>query len=314
MQSEASGRGAGDGWRIAGRSERGSGGGWQLWLAGARPRTLGVAVAPVLVGTAAVRGDGSSISWLRALLALVVALALQVGVNYANDYSDGVRGTDTDRRGPVRLTASGLASPAAVRTAAMVALGVAAAAGFVLAAMVSWWLLLVGIAAIAAAALYTGGPRPYGYSGFGEVMVLVFFGFVATAGSAFVQAEQVPATAWWGSLVVGAIACAILLVNNIRDVATDERSGKRTLAVRIGDRNARMLFGGCLALAYVAVVAAAVDAPWALLALATAPVAFVLARRVSRATAPPELVAVLVATARLDLATAILLAVGLWIA
>jgi 1,4-dihydroxy-2-naphthoate octaprenyltransferase len=271
-------------------------------------------MAPVLVGTAAVRGDGSSISWLRALLALVVALALQVGVNYANDYSDGVRGTDTDRRGPVRLTASGLASPAAVRTAAMVALGVAAAAGFVLAAMVSWWLLLVGIAAIAAAALYTGGPRPYGYSGFGEVMVLVFFGFVATAGSAFVQAEQVPATAWWGSLVVGAIACAILLVNNIRDVATDERSGKRTLAVRIGDRNARMLFGGCLALAYVAVVAAAVDAPWALLALATAPVAFVLARRVSRATAPPELVAVLVATARLDLATAILLAVGLWIA
>jgi 1,4-dihydroxy-2-naphthoate octaprenyltransferase len=314
MQSGASGRGAGDGRRIAGRSERGSGGGWQLWLAGARPRTLGVAVAPVLVGTAAVRGDGSSISWLRALLALVVALALQVGVNYANDYSDGVRGTDTDRRGPVRLTASGLASPAAVRTAAMVALGVAAAAGFVLAAMVSWWLLLVGIAAIAAAALYTGGPRPYGYSGFGEVMVLVFFGFVATAGSAFVQAEQVPATAWWGSLVVGAIACAILLVNNIRDVATDERSGKRTLAVRIGDRNARMLFGGCLALAYVAVVAAAVDAPWALLALATAPVAFVLARRVSRATAPPELVAVLVATARLDLATAILLAVGLWIA
>ena len=291
-----------------------SGGGWQLWLAGARPRTLGVAVAPVLVGTAAAHGDGSDISWPRALLALVVALALQVGVNYANDYSDGVRGTDTDRRGPVRLTASGLVSPAAVRTAAIVALGVAVAAGFVLAALVSWWLLLVGVAAIAAAALYTGGPRPYGYSGFGEVMVLVFFGFVATAGSAFVQGEDVPATAWWGSLVVGAIACAILLVNNIRDVATDERSGKRTLAVRIGDRSARLLFGGCLALAYVAVVAAAVDAPWALLALATAPVAFVLARRVSRATAPPELVAVLIATARLDLATAILLAVGLWVA
>ena len=288
--------------------------GWQLWLAGARPRTLGVAVAPVLVGTAAAHGVGSSISWLRALLVLVVALALQVGVNYANDYSDGVRGTDTDRRGPVRLTATGLASPARVRTAAIVSLGVAAAAGFVLAALVSWWLLLVGVAAIAAAALYTGGPRPYGYSGFGEVMVLVFFGFVATAGSAFVQAEEVPATAWWGSLVVGAVACAILLVNNIRDVATDERSGKRTLAVRIGDRNARMLFGGCLALAYVAVVAAAVDAPWALLALATAPVAFVLARRVRRAIAPPELVAVLVATARLDLATAILLAVGLWVA
>jgi 1,4-dihydroxy-2-naphthoate octaprenyltransferase len=284
-----------------------------LWLAGARPRTLGVAVAPVLVGTAAAHGDGTDISWARALLALVVALALQVGVNYANDYSDGVRGTDTDRQGPVRLTASGLATPAAVRTAALVALVVAALAGFVLAALVSWWLLVVGAAAIAAAVLYTGGPRPYGYSGLGELMVLVFFGFVATAGSAFVQAEQVSATAWWGSVVVGAIACAILLVNNVRDIGTDETSGKRTLAVRIGDRRARVLFGACFAVAYAAVVVSVLDAPWAALALATAPWAVVLALRVLRATTPPELVAVLVATARLELLTAALLAVGLWI-
>ena len=287
--------------------------GWHLWVAGARPRTLGVAVAPVLVGTAAAHGDGTDVSSVRALLALVVALALQVGVNYANDYSDGVRGTDADRTGPVRLTASGLATPGAVRTAALLALIVAALAGFVLAALTSWWLLLLGAAAIAAAVLYTGGPRPYGYSGLGELMVLVFFGFVATAGSAFVQAEHVPATAWWGSVVVGAIACAILLVNNIRDVPTDTVAGKRTLAVRIGDRRARAVFAGCFAVAYAAVILTVLDAPWAALALATAPWALVLARRVIVATAPPQLVAVLVATARLELLTAALLAVGLWI-
>ncbi len=287
--------------------------GWRLWLAGARPRTLGVAVAPVLVGTAAARGDGVDVSWPRALLALVVSLALQVGVNYANDYSDGIRGTDDDRRGPLRLTASGLVSPAAVRNAALAAMGVAAVAGFALAAIVSWWLLLVGAAAIAAAALYTGGPRPYGYSGLGELMVLVFFGFVATAGSAFVQAEAVPTTAWLGAVVVGSIACAILLVNNIRDVASDAAVGKRTLAVRVGDRRARLLFVGCLAIAYVAVVAAAIDAPWALLALATAPLAALISLRVLRATSPAELVQALVATARLELGTSVLLAVGLWV-
>jgi 1,4-dihydroxy-2-naphthoate octaprenyltransferase len=288
-------------------------GGVGLWLAGARPRTLGVAVAPVLVGTAAAHGDGVDVSWLRAALALVVSLALQVGVNYANDYSDGIRGTDTDRRGPVRLTASGLASPTAVRTAAFVALGVAAIAGFVLAAIVSWWLLLLGAAAIAAAWLYTGGPRPYGYSGLGELMVLVFFGFVATAGSAFVQGETIPTTAWLGSVVVGAIACAILLVNNIRDVATDAVSGKRTLAVRLGEHRARLLFVASLAVAFAAVVLAAFEAPWAALALLTLPLACIICRRVLGATDPPELVAALVATARLELLTSALLAAGLWI-
>jgi 1,4-dihydroxy-2-naphthoate octaprenyltransferase len=287
--------------------------GWRLWLAGARPRTLGAAIAPVLVGTAAARGDGVSLSWVRAVLALVVAVALQVGVNYANDYSDGVRGTDAERRGPVRLTASGLASPAAVRAAAAIALAVGALAGLVLAILVSPWLLLVGAAAIAAAVLYTGGPRPYGYAGLGEVMVLVFFGIVATAGSAFVQAERVPATAWWGSLVVGLLACAILLANNVRDVATDASTGKRTLAVLVGERRARLLYVACVAVAFAAIVPIAVDAPWALLAFATTPLAVIAARTVVVARTPLELVGVLIATARLELLTAVLLSAGLWI-
>jgi 1,4-dihydroxy-2-naphthoate octaprenyltransferase len=287
--------------------------GWRLWLAGARPRTLGAAIAPVLVGTAAARGDGVSLSWVRAVLALVVAVALQVGVNYANDYSDGVRGTDAERRGPVRLTASGLASPAAVRAAAAIALAVGALAGLVLAILVSPWLLLVGAAAIAAAVLYTGGPRPYGYAGLGEVMVLVFFGIVATAGSAYVQAERVPATAWWGSLVVGLLACAILLANNVRDVATDASTGKRTLAVLVGERRARLLYVACVAVAFAAIVPIAVDAPWALLAFATTPLAVIAARTVVVARTPLELVGVLIATARLELLTAVLLSAGLWI-
>ena len=287
--------------------------GWRLWVAGARPRTLGAAVAPVLVGTAGAHGDGVSVSWGRAALALVVAVALQVGVNYANDYSDGVRGTDTDRRGPVRLTASRLATPTAVRRAATIAFGTAALAGLVLALLVTPWLLLVGAGAIAAAVLYTGGPRPYGYLGLGELMVLVFFGVVATAGSAFVQAERVPVTAWWGSFVVGFLACAILMANNVRDITTDAASGKRTLAVRLGDRRARVAYAACFVVAYGAVIGAACVQPWALLALATAPLALSVCRQMRAARTPPQLVAILVATARLQLATGALLAVGLWV-
>jgi 1,4-dihydroxy-2-naphthoate octaprenyltransferase len=287
--------------------------GWRLWVAGARPRTLGAAVAPVLVGTAAAHGSGVDVSWVRAALALVVAVALQVGVNYANDYSDGVRGTDADRRGPVRLTASGLKSPAAVRRAAGLALAVGAVAGLALAIIVTPWLLLVGAGAIAAAVLYTGGPRPYGYAGLGEVMVLVFFGVVATAGSAFVQAEHVMATAWWGSLVVGLLACGILLANNVRDVATDAATGKRTLAVRLGDRRARLLYVGVVVVAFGAIVPIALDAPWALLAFGAVPLAIGPCQTVLTAPAPPELVRALIGTARLELVTAALLAVGLWI-
>src|SRR6266699_2387805 len=224
------------------------------WLAGARPRTLGAALSPVLVGTAAAYADGGTVIWWRAVAALVVALALQVGVNYANDYSDGVRGTDTKRAGPLRLTASGVAAPAAVRNAAALAFGVAAVVGLAL--------------AIAAAVLYTGGPRPYGYSGLGEVAVLVFFGFVATAGSAYVQLERVPAGAWWGAVAVGLLACAILLANNIRDVDTDRATGKRTLPVLVGAPAARGLFVACSAGAFVAVAAVGVLYPPALIALA----------------------------------------------
>ena len=281
------------------------------WVQGARPRTLGAAISPVFVGTAAAYAEADDVIWWRAGAALVVALALQVGVNYANDYSDGVRGTDARRAGPLRLTASGVAAPAAVRNAAVLAFGVAAMFGLALAIAVDLRLLVVGVAAIAAAALYTGGPRPYGYSGLGELAVLVFFGFVATAGSAYVQIERVPATAWWGALAVGLLACAILLANNIRDIDGDRATGKRTLAVRTGAPVARALFAGCIAAAFLAVVAVGVLAPPALIGLAAVPLAVVPVRLVVTHTDPPSLVAALVGTARLQLVVAVLLTLGL---
>ena len=282
-----------------------------LWVAGARPRTLGAAVAPVIVGTCAAVPDSDGVIWWRATLALLVALALQVGVNYANDYSDGVRGTDKNRAGPLRLTASGLASPRAVRTAAMVSFAVAAVAGLVLALVVDPWLLLLGAGAIAAAALYTGGPKPYGYLGLGELMVLAFFGFAATVGSAYVQLERVPGAAWWGSLAVGLLACAILLANNIRDVPTDTVAGKRTLAVRVGAPTARRLFAACYVGAFGSLVAIAITQPWALLALAALPLAVTPVRLVLTRSDPPSLIAALVATSRLEVIVAVLLGAGL---
>jgi 1,4-dihydroxy-2-naphthoate octaprenyltransferase len=281
------------------------------WVQGARPRTLGAAISPVLVGTAAAYADADDVIWWRAGAALVVALALQVGVNYANDYSDGVRGTDARRAGPLRLTASGVAAPAAVRNAAVLAFGVAAVFGLALAIAVDLRLLVVGVAAIAAAALYTGGPRPYGYSGLGELSVLVFFGLVATAGSAYVQIERVPAAAWWGALAVGLLACAILLANNIRDIDSDRAAGKRTLAVRTGAPAARALFAACIAAAFLAVVGVGVLEPPALIALAAMPLAVAPVRTVATRTDPPSLVAALVGTARLQLVVAVLLTLGL---
>jgi 1,4-dihydroxy-2-naphthoate octaprenyltransferase len=281
------------------------------WVAGARPRTLGAAVSPVLVGTAAAYADADTLTWWRAGAALVVALGLQVGVNYANDYSDGVRGTDTQRAGPLRLTASGVAAPAAVRNAAAIAFGVSAAFGLALAIAVDLRLLLVGVVAIAAAVLYTGGPRPYGYSGLGEVAVLVFFGFVATAGSAYVQAERVPAAAWWGAVAVGLLACAILLANNLRDIDTDRAVGKRTLPVLTGAPAARALYIGCVGGAFAATIAVGVLFPTALIALAALPLAVRPVRLVATRRDPPSLVAALVATARLELVVAVLLSVGL---
>ena len=290
--------------------------GWRLWLAGARPRTLPAAVVPVAVGTACAAGR-ADVVWWRALAALVVALALQVATNYANDYSDGVRGTDsTERRvGPVRLVGSGLAAPGAVKRAALAAFGVAGLAGLGLAAVVGWQLLVVGVLAMAAGWFYTGGPRPYGYLGLGELFVFTFFGVVATAGSAYVQEEALSGLALAASVPVGFLATALLVVNNLRDIPGDTASGKRTLAVRLGDGRTRWLYVALLVGACVAVplVAGLGDRPAAVLALA----ATVLGRRpvlaVLRGDRGPALVPVLVDTGRVQLVFGLLLALGLWV-
>ena len=228
--------------------------GWKKWVVGSRPRTLPAAVVPVAVGAAcAIVVDEPQ--WWRGALALVVSVALQVGVNYANDYSDGVRGTDNDRVGPLRLVGSGVASASSVKRAAFICFGVAAIAGLVLAIATTLWLLVVGVAAIAAAWTYTGGPRPYGYAGFGEVFVFLFFGVVATMGTEFVIAETFSITGVLASVAVGAIACALLVINNLRDIPGDTVSGKRTLAVKLGDVATRKLFAGLVMVAFVAVVA-----------------------------------------------------------
>ncbi|MDP9336213.1 MAG: 1,4-dihydroxy-2-naphthoate polyprenyltransferase [Actinomycetota bacterium] len=283
----------------------------RLWYQGARPKTLGAAISPVLVGTAAGSLDGP-IDWPRAAAAAVVALALQVGVNFANDYSDGVRGTDAQRRGPVRLTATGLATPRAVQRAALLSFALAAVVGAALSIVVEPWLLLIGLAAIVAAATYTGGPRPYGYIGLGEVMVLVFFGFVATVGSAYVQHATVPGVAWVAALAAGLPACGILLANNVRDVDTDRVSGKRTLAVRLGAERARGLYVVCVAGAIIAVVACGAFVPTALLALLALPVAVAPVRAMLTRRDPPGLIAALIGTVRFQLVLSALLAIGLW--
>jgi len=281
-----------------------------VWLAGARPRTLPASVSPVLVGTAVAAAEGNVVAW-RALAAMVVALALQVGTNYANDYSDGRRGTDTHRAGPLRLTASGLVAPSRVLRAAGVSFAVAAVAGLFLALAVDLRLLLVGAACIAAGALYTGGPRPYGYAGFGELAVLVFFGFVATAGSAYVQLERLTGLAVLASVPVGLLACALLVANNLRDVDTDAASGKITLAVRLGPARTRLLYQTCVIGALTGVVAIGMTRPPALVALAAAPLAVKPIRLVAERRDAPGLIAALVGTARLQLVTCALLAAGL---
>ena len=255
------------------------------WLAGARPRTLPAAVAPVLAGTAVAAYVDAEV-WWKALLALVVSLALQVGVNYANDYSDGIRGTDDVRVGPMRLVGSKVATPAAVKRAAFLAFGVAAVAGLVLAATTAWWLLAVGLACILAAWFYTGGKKPYGYLALGEVMVFVFFGLVAVVATTYVQVHErmphgdfgwfayTPVTShtwltvdWrWPALYagigIGALACAILVVNNLRDIPTDTTSGKRTLPVRLGAERTRGLYALLVFAAACAVVAVAAATTW----------------------------------------------------
>lgn len=280
------------------------------WVAGARPRTLPASLVPVLVGTGTAVAYGHAV-WWRAVLAGVVALALQVGVNYANDYSDGVRGTDDARVGPLRLVASGTASPAAVKRAAVGAFAVAGAAGLALAAVAGWWLVLVGLVCVLAAWAYTGGPRPYGYAGLGEVSVFVFFGLVATVGTAYVQTGRLTGLEALAALPVGLFAVSLLLVNNLRDIPGDTAAGKNTLAVRLGANPTRALYAACALGALVLVAPLAVSRPWALLALPSAVLAVGPVRSVLSGVSGPQLVPVLGATGRLQLVAGTLLAAGL---
>ena len=280
------------------------------WLEGARPRTLPAAVAPVLVGSGAAALEGAFRPG-RALLALVVALALQIGVNYANDYSDGVRGTDADRVGPLRLVGSGTASPRAVKTAALACFGVAALAGLVLALLTTLWLIPLGAVMIAAAWGYTGGASPYGYRGLGEVSVFVFFGLVAVLGTTYVQLERLTWPALLGGVACGALACAILVTNNLRDIPTDAVAGKRTLAVQLGDRRTRDLFTALLAAALLVPLLLVPVTPWALLALLSVPLAAGPLGRVRSGVTGRELVPVLAGTGKLQLGYAVLLTLGL---
>jgi 1,4-dihydroxy-2-naphthoate octaprenyltransferase len=321
----------------------------QRWVLGARPRTLPAAVVPVLVGTAAARAlsarspvhvvihRGSHFfgsftlsvgprpnSWWFAVAALAVALAIQVGTNYANDYSDGIRGTDDVRVGPVRLVASGLASPAAVKRAALACFGVAGVIGLALAAATSWWVLVVGAACLAAGWFYTGGPRPYGYSGLGELFVFVFFGLVATVGTYYVQTLRLDEpVVWVAAVMVGLLATALLLANNLRDISTDTAAGKRTLAVRVGRRAGGWLYVACVTVPFAGVLAwglvsvtGAVHASRpaiAFLPLVALPLAVVPARVVTGDADGRALLPVLAATGRLQLAFGVLLSVALWL-
>jgi 1,4-dihydroxy-2-naphthoate octaprenyltransferase len=281
------------------------------WVAGARPRTLPAAISPVLAGTAVATYDDDAV-WWKALLALVVALALQVGVNYANDYSDGIRGTDADRVGPMRLVGSGTASPGAVKRAAFLAFGVAAAAGLVLAAATAWWLVVVGALCVLAAWFYTGGSKPYGYLGLGEVMVFVFFGLVAVIGTSYVQTQEWQAAAVYAAVGIGAIACAILVANNLRDIPTDRGAGKITLAVRLGDVRTRLCYVLLMLLALVSLVGVALATTWwALLALVYAVPAVRAARVVRSGAGGPGLIPVLQLTGIAELLYGLGLLVGL---
>jgi 1,4-dihydroxy-2-naphthoate polyprenyltransferase len=322
----------------------------RLWVAGARPRTLPAAIVPVAVGTAAgylssghfvvttpqtssachaalCAGFDRQLSWLNAFLALVVALGIQVGTNYVNDYADGVRGTDARRVGPVRLVAGELATVREVKTAALLAFGVAGLAGLVLAARVTWWFIPLGLLCGVAGWAYTGGPRPYGYLGLGELFVFVFFGLVATAGSAYVQHapfvtsvgghQFTYAYGWgfvlWAGVPVGLLAAALLQANNLRDIDTDTESGKKTLAVRLGRRNAGRLY--CLTLVGVAISIAVLHGyrSWSLLALLATPLAIAPARLALGDRNGRGLLPMLGATARLQIVTGALLTVGLLI-
>jgi 1,4-dihydroxy-2-naphthoate polyprenyltransferase len=281
------------------------------WITGARPRTLPAAVVPVAVGAAAAVGEPSDIVWWRVAAALVVSVSLQVGVNYANDYSDGVRGTDDVRVGPTRLVAGGLAGASAVKRAALLSFAVAAVAGLAVAVSTSLVLLLVGAAAIAAGWFYTGGPKPYGYLGLGEVFVFVFFGLVATAGTTFAAIESVTALSLVIGCAVGSLACALLVVNNLRDIATDREVGKQTLAVRLGDRRTRWFYVALIVAAFALSVAGAFWRVPVLLGLVAIPLAIRPVRSVLGGATGGALIPVLGETGKLQLAWGLLVTIGL---
>ena len=278
------------------------------WILGARPRTLPAAVAPAVVATALV---GADFNWFRAALALKVAVWLQIGVNFANDYSDGVKGTDADRVGPIRLVASGLASAASVKAAAFISFAIASVAGTWLAILTSPLLIVVGVASIAAAWGYTGGKNPYGYRGLGELSVFLFFGVIATMGTYYAQTEELTLLSFIISIPMGALSCAILAINNLRDRPKDELVGKLTIAVRIGDRNARRMYVALLALAHLAALATLI--PTTLTTLLALPLSVSISRQVLSGISGKELIPILGKTGKLQMVFAILFAIGLGI-
>ena len=277
-----------------------------IWVDGARPRTLPAAIAPVLVATALA---GDSFNPLTALLALIVSLSLQIGVNYANDYSDGIRGTDNDRIGPSRITAGGLAKPIQVKSAAFISFGVAAVAGLGLAITTSWWLIAVGAISIAAAWGYTGGKNPYGYMGLGELFVFIFFGLVATVGSFYVQTEEITGQSILAGVIVGSLACAILVINNIRDRAKDEVVGKLTLAVRLGDKRSRIFYSVLVIAPYL--LTAGFGTPWTLLTLLALPMTISILKALWSGIQGVELIALLGKTGKLQMLFSLALSLAL---
>lgn len=262
------------------------------WVEGARPRTLPNAISPVIAGTGAAAWLGGAV-WWKALLALVVAVAMIIGVNYANDYSDGIRGTDDVRAGPLRLVGSRLATPRSVLTAALVSFGVAGAAGLALALVSAPWLIVVGGVCIAGAWLYTGGSKPYGYLGLGEVAVFVFFGLVAVLGTQYVQALRVDWVGLVSAVAIGSLSSAVLVANNLRDIPTDREAEKITLAVRLGDGRTRLLYQGLLAVALLTALLLMIATPWCAVGLIAAPFAWRAARPVRTGGVGADLIPVL---------------------
>lgn len=281
------------------------------WIAGARPRTLPAAISPVVVGTALAYRLDRHISYTNALLALLVSLSLQVAVNYANDYSDGIKGTDEKRVGPIRLVGSGLASAAAVKRAAFIAFGFAGVAGTLLAVRTSYALIIVGLVSIAAAWTYTGSNKPYGYRGFGEISVFVFFGIIATVGTFYAATERVVWQAYLLSIPVGAMSCALLAINNLRDLPKDALVSKKTLAVRMGEVKARAFFIGLLLLAHAASLFTVLVTPWALASLLLLPISLQISRTIVKGARGVELIPLLGKTGRLQMLLSTVLAIAL---